>query len=48
MKVIIMLEKILNRLEDDLIKAGFWDSDKPNAHRLAILLCVSDVGKNLG
>lgn len=22
-----MLEKILNRLEDDLIKAGFWDSD---------------------
>ena len=27
MKVIIMLEKILNRLEDDLIKAGFWDSD---------------------
>lgn len=26
-EVIIMLEKILNRLEEDLTKAGFWDSD---------------------
>ena len=32
-------------LNKSLLLEGF---DKPNAHRLAILLCVSDVGKNLG
>ena len=32
-------------LNKSLLFEGF---DKPNAHRLAILLCVSDVGENLG
>lgn len=32
-------------LNKSLLLEGF---DNPNAHRLAILLCVSDVGENLG
>ncbi len=32
-------------LKKSLLLEGF---DKPNAHRLAILLCISDVGENLG
>lgn len=32
-------------LNKSLLLEGF---DKPNAHRLAILLCIADVGENLG
>ena len=39
------IEEECSLVKKSLLLEGF---DKPNAHRLAILLCISDVGENLG
>ena len=39
------IEEECSLVKKSLLFEGF---DKPNAHRFAIFLCVSDVGENLG